>query len=47
MAFDEIDMLLGTMPDKALARKIGCSTAKIFRRRKELGIGPYRKHISG
>jgi hypothetical protein len=41
---DEIDSLLGSMPDHVLAKKIGCSITKIFDRRKELGISAFRKH---
>ena len=35
------DALLGTMPDPALARRIGCSDRTVKLRRRELGIAPF------
>lgn len=39
----EWDVLLGTMPDKELARQLGMSAVTVYRRRTELGVASYRR----
>lgn len=40
---DHVVALLGTMPDMQIAAKYGFSKNTIGRRRKALGIAPYKK----
>ena len=42
----EHEAMLGTMPDKQLARKLGLNPETVYRRRKTLGIPSHRPHRS-
>jgi hypothetical protein len=38
------DALLGTAPDKVLAKRFGCCADLVWRRRKALGVASHRPH---
>jgi len=40
------ERLLGTLPDQALAERLGCSRQRVNERRRKLGIPPFRPHGS-
>jgi hypothetical protein len=42
LPWDEIDPMLGTMPDQALARRFGAHWSSILGRRQRLGVATYR-----
>jgi hypothetical protein len=43
LPWDDIDPLLGTMPDQALARRFGAHWSTIFGRRVRLGVPTFRR----
>lgn len=44
---DSQDAMLGTMPDRDVARRVGCPTSAVGRRRRELGIAPFVTTAAG
>ena len=43
--WDKWDALLGTMPDSALADRIGCNVLAVKRRRKKKNVPSYREQL--
>jgi hypothetical protein len=40
------DQLLGTMPDRELAARLGCTPAMVFNRRAKLDVPPFTRPAS-